>query len=204
MPLVRRTTRPGNGVTASGICGAVLAGGSSSRFGSDKFLHPFERTTMGRRAIEVLARAGAERVLIVSADPDHDTHGALRVAGAREGNGPLGALVDTFEFLRSGTLVTLPCDVPLIRATDVASLLASCRGDVDVVLAEADGIHPTVASWNVERCLAPLRTVYDGGERALHRAVEVLRRGFVVLPAERLLNVNTCDDLADVRGSRTR
>lgn len=191
-------------MTRRGVTGAVLAGGSSTRFGGDKFLHPFGPTTMGRRAVEVLALAGVERVLVVSGNPTHDTAGADRVAGAREGNGPLGALVDTLGLLGVGTLVTLPCDVPYLGPSDVEALLDTCGDDVDVVLAESGGVHPTIGAWSVERCLVPLGNAYDAGERALHRAVSILRCVRVGLPAEHVRNVNTREDLAVERGVSAR
>jgi molybdopterin-guanine dinucleotide biosynthesis protein A len=191
-------------VTRIGVTGAVLSGGSSTRFGSDKFLHPFGQTTMGMAAIDVLRSSGVERVLVVGVDPAHDTPGTTRIAGTREGNGPLAAILDTLEFLGDGVLITLPCDVPYLATDDVAALLDSLGEGIDVVVAEADGIHPTVAAWSVESCTGPLRDAYSSGERALHRAITQLRMAAVVLDAERLRNVNTRDQLSGDHGAMRR
>lgn len=191
-------------MTRSVLTGAVLAGGASSRFGSDKFTYPLDDTTMGGRALGVLHALGVDRLLVVSPDPAHGAPDATRIAGPREGHGPFAAVLDTLESIADGVLVTLPCDLPAIEAADLRLVVEALDDGCDVAYAEADGPHPTVAAWNVQACLEPLRLVYLGGERALHRAIAGVRSRGVELRPECLHNVNTREQLLGMRGTPTR
>jgi molybdopterin-guanine dinucleotide biosynthesis protein A len=177
-------------------CGAILAGGQSTRFGEDKFLFLYEGRAMGLRAMDALVGVCGDRLWLQGGRSEYAqlTGLALR-SGTHEGAGPLGAVVDALLACTQNILVTLPCDVPMVTAREVAVLVNSLEdGDDMVVACVDDGAsalrrHWLVAAWNVS-CTAALLERFEEGERAVHRAVESLRIREIEFASNILVNVN--------------
>lgn len=104
------------------ILGAVIAGGRSSRFGSDKA----EAHYRGRKLIDyVISGLAAQTDALVVCGRCLDGHECL-ADRPRSGLGPLGGLAAALnhaEFLRFDGVLTSACDTPLVPA-DLSSQLA--------------------------------------------------------------------------------
>lgn len=172
--------------------GFVLAGGRSSRFGSDKFDHVVDGRTMGERAIDALSALDSVTVVGPRRGP---VAGASCWSGRREGEGPLGPLIDVLERCGTGLAVVLACDYPWVGGALVGRLVAALAGDVDVALADDGRPHWLVGAWRAERAVGVLRTAWDSGERSIHRAAEGLARAAVGAGPSELLNANRRADV---------
>lgn len=173
------------------VCGALLAGGASSRFGEDKFVYEYEGEALGLRAARALSGVANAGCWLQGGRSEHATLTGFEIrAGSREGTGPLGALVDALECCPSDVLVSLPCDMPDICSDDVARLVASLSPDVDAAVAVADSRHHwLVAAWNVGS-RGVLSRAFDSGERSIHRAVGSMLIVGVPMDERVLTNVN--------------
>jgi len=172
--------------------GFVLAGGRSSRFGSDKFDHVVDGRTMGERAIDALSALDSVTVVGSRGGP---VAGASCWSGRREGHGPLGPLIDVLERCGTGLAVVLACDYPWVGRPLVASLVAALAEDVDVALADDGRPHWLVGAWRAERAVEVLRAAWESGERSIHRAAEGLVRVAVGAEPSELLNANRRADV---------
>jgi molybdopterin-guanine dinucleotide biosynthesis protein A len=184
----------------SGVLGAVLVGGRSSRMGRDKALIEIGGVALVDRLAAVLVDAGCDPVVAVG--PAH-LAGAVDVAIDRHpGQGPLGAIITALEAAavhRCAAALVVAVDLPDLDAATVAQLLAASPGasaapDPVVVMAATDRREPLVALWTVS-CMAPLRTQFDNGTRAVHRALDALTVVEVPVDARRVRNANTPDQL---------
>lgn len=174
-----------------GVCGALLAGGASSRFGSDKFVYEHDGEALGIRAARALAGVATLGCWLQGGGEEHARLTGWEVRrGVREGSGPLGALIDALECCPADVLVSLPCDMPGIRSADLARLVEFVTPDADAAVATADSRHQwLVAAWNV-RILDELRSTFDAGERSMHRAVRSLHIVDVPMDEGVLANLN--------------
>ena len=102
--------------------GVVLAGGRSTRFGSDKFLYPYEGTEMGLRAIRSLQPV-VDRIVVAGRRDLPDSWHAHPVFGEREGSGPLGAILDASEHSPARRVVVVPCDMPNLTSAAIDKLI---------------------------------------------------------------------------------
>ncbi|MET3709664.1 molybdopterin-guanine dinucleotide biosynthesis protein A [Sphingomonas trueperi] len=169
--------------------GAILAGGLSRRFGSDKALAPLD----GRALIDHVAAALA---------PHCD--GVILCGRAGEGGvpdrpaaglGPLGGLnAALHEAAARGAarVLVAPCDTPLLPAALLEALVAH---DGSCFVAQL----PVLGIWDA--ALAPLCDAYiASGARtsmkawAAHAGAEAIDWG-AAIP-----NINSCDDLSRVTG----
>jgi len=133
---------------APGVSGFVLAGGASSRFGSDKARARYRGRTLVDRALTTLEEvAGPVRVVArepwrVPADGPAGVHGM--VVGERPGMGPVEGLRVALRACPSDWALVAGVDMPGLSAAALRSLLDGRADDVDVVcFAEASGRrHP--------------------------------------------------------------
>lgn len=167
------------------ILGAVLAGGQSSRFGSDKALAEFDGRTLLSRAVDALS-GWCDYVVVVgrAAAP-----APTLPDWPRPGMGPLGGLAGALRFAADERYTTvLSCGVDSLGLPDdLPDLLGAppaCLNAQPVV-----GLWPTSAAPQVEALL------HGDPPHSLYRLAELI--GARLVHTERApANVNTPGDLA--------
>lgn len=139
------------------VTGMVLAGGRSSRFGSDKA----RQIWRGRRLIDHAASAlrSVSSELLISAgsgQESYDVAGARTVTDRFAGCGPLGGLHAGLLYAASPWLLVLACDMPRVTAGFLRGMLAEIRGGLSCVVSQTpDGRrHPLCAAYHTS--LLPL------------------------------------------------
>lgn len=136
-------------VTDTAWTGVVLAGGRSSRMGSDKALLEWQGQPLLQHMQGLLHTAGAGRVVVSGDYPGDDI-----VPDRIRDIGPLGGVASVAEALPDGVLLLVPVDMPLLTP----ALLAT--------LADADGDCVCFAEY-----MLPMRLRLDGRARAWLRQV---------------------------------
>lgn len=171
--------------------GYVLAGGRSSRMGTDKGSLPWRGTTLIRYvATEVEAAAGS--VTIVGGGPIIG-YGVL--SDALAGAGPLGGIAAALEDTRAEWNLIVACDMPGIRRVALARLLQEAKDDVTLPVTSDGRMHPLCAVWH--RSAGPaVRQAVVGGVRRVTDVVKMLRFQTVVLEDGVMANVNTPEEWA--------
>jgi molybdopterin-guanine dinucleotide biosynthesis protein A len=95
----------------------ILAGGNSSRFGTDKAFVPFNNTTLIEHIIEQLNTIFTE-VIISAQDPLKYDHLHLTVCqDLLQKTGPLGGIHAGLKTANSDYLFVTACDMPFISKT---------------------------------------------------------------------------------------
>ena len=171
------TTIPLNGPR---ILGAVLAGGRSSRFGSDKAKAEWNGRRLADHAAALIAQH-VDRVVVVGGD------GEVADLPA-PGLGPLGGIAGALDYaMREGfsSVLTIACDMPRVPPSLVAALLRRAPA----YCAEA----PVLGHWP-----ADLGTALIDRLDSHDRSVSAWARANGALPiaaGEPIVNVNTPADL---------
>lgn len=167
------------------LLGAVLAGGMSSRFGSDKAMAVLDGGSLLDRVCAALAPQ-CDAVCVVG----RDTVGRNAVQdwpGA--GLGPLGGLAGALRHARDegfGEVLTSAVDIP-----DLPSDLAGQLGPGPAFVAD----QPVVGRWRTAD-LPLLEAILQGaGRRSMHAFARACSARPVALRAP-LANINTPEDLA--------
>lgn len=177
--------------------GAVLTGGASRRFGSDKALFRIDGVTLAERVCRALRDAGATEVFTVGGD-------ALALSGLGcfdhhvpdlwPGEGPLGGIVTALEVARSDVVVVMACDTPGVGSS-APQVLAGSIGRADVALGVVrDRDQPLSAAWQ-RRVAGSLRHAFESGERAPRRVVDAFDVVRVVLTAVDVDDIDRPDDV---------
>lgn len=171
------------------IAGLVLAGGRSSRFGSEKAVAPLNDRTLMEWALDAL-RPHCDAVA-VSARPASGAAGLASRLGlpvledaAGAPDGPLAGVAAGLRWaLARGAdhLATLPCDMPHAPA-DLVPRLAGARGEAFAAFATTrEGPYPLCAVWSVD-LLGALESELARGHPAVRRFLGDV--GAVAVPFE--------------------
>lgn len=179
----------------------VLAGGKSSRFGSNKSLADFGGTPMVQRVADNLREAFGTSPRLLGADDS--TMLALEYEnyqGPREGNGPLSAMLDAFEIAESEFVAFAPNDTPNFLSSDFEKLFREISQDNAQVVVASDAQehhrrHWLLSVWRKNGLIEHLSSQYSLGIRSVHEAVVGLHIQTVMFEPSKLLNVNYVSDM---------
>jgi molybdopterin-guanine dinucleotide biosynthesis protein A len=177
----------------SGVSGIVLAGGRSSRFGSDKLVAAIDGSTLLDRAVAGLAAVATDIVVVTapgadrSIDPIDPIDGAVRfVADPERHGGPLVGLLAGLEIVDAPLVIVAGGDMPHLRP-EVLGLLLRTLAAADpsfgaVALRTRGALAPLPVAVRAGAATDAARRLIGDGERRLrslfdHLATRVLEEG---------------------------
>ncbi|UJR84118.1 nitrate reductase associated protein [Sandaracinus amylolyticus] len=166
----------------------VLVGGRSARFGRDKLREPLDAGWLVDRAIAALRESTGRAVTLVGAcDPDVATRGDAQIDDAHEGHGPAGGVLTALE--RLGDVIVLPGDLPRVRASTIASVIAAAERAPEALVVRAKG-EPLVAVYR-RALVGRIAARIAEGRRSLHDLATPEETIEVDVREEELVNANT-------------
>ncbi len=179
------------------LLGAVLAGGRSSRFGSDKSRARLDGVTLLDRVRAVVGDVVGDVVVIGGV--------ASQVLEPEPGAGPLQAVIAALREARTRGLegaVVVGCDLPLLDAATVRKLAAPLAEGIVGRVPRVDGrLQVMAARWS-EAALEAMEGAWQAGERSLTRVCRTLPLEVGDdWDARALADVDTPDALAQVAAS---
>jgi len=151
---------------AAGVTGVILAGGQSSRMGSNKALLPYR----GGRFIESIHRQLAELfedlLLVTNAPEQFSFLGCRMVPDLYPGMGALAGLHAGLYHSRTPHIFAVACDMPYLNDTLIRALLAR-RHQADVIIPESgQGLEPLHAVYGTG-CLPAMEQALLSGRRRI-------------------------------------
>jgi len=108
---------------AQPITGLILAGGKSTRLGTDKVVLPLSGRTLLARMVTLASRF-CPQVWISGRNPENLDVNAPWLPDDQPGMGPLGGILTGLQRI-GGPLLVLACDLPLLDEATVSKLLAA-------------------------------------------------------------------------------
>lgn len=179
--------------------GWVLAGGRSSRMGTDKALLEIDGRPLLLRVADRLSQVCGSVAII--GNPDRYANSGLRVVpDSFPGLGPLAGIEAALAATSAEANLIAACDMPSLDAGNLQALFEA-GGDC-AIPQHADGkIEPLCAVYQ-RRCHARVRELLESGIRGVTEALRLLETdGFAlryvqVTARETFANLNTPEDLA--------
>ncbi|MDH3365222.1 MAG: molybdenum cofactor guanylyltransferase [Thermoplasmata archaeon] len=191
------------------ITGAVLAGGTSSRFGSEKAVAPFRSASMIMHVLRVLSETTDETLVAVA--PGKGTHyrnllddEVFVVEDDEYGIGPIKGLVTALGAARGDYVLISPCDTPLLRREVCEITISRAKGFDGAVPVVRGFLEPLHACYSRSKCLNAFIKSLEEGMRRPKDAYHLLNLATVEEADLRrvdphltsFLNVNSEEDLA--------
>jgi molybdopterin-guanine dinucleotide biosynthesis protein A len=189
------------------LTGAVLAGGHSSRFGSNKALFAPDGETLISKAADLLhplvrevlvsaSHANAEAYAFLGLDIVEDLHPDC---------GPLGGLEALLDRCTTPWLLILTCDMPYVNSDALWTMIHHAQQSDDsfkqgtlpqaLVWQQNDGSVSPFPMLIERRALPVLRSRMSAGRRSMKDLLGALDTYYIIAPSDRLLsNINRPED----------
>lgn len=191
------------------LTGAILAGGHSSRFGSNKALFAPDGETLISKAAGLL-RSVAREVLVSASQTnagDYDFLGLKIVVDQHPDSGPMGGLEALLQRCTTPWLLVLTCDMPFV---DRAALMTMINHTEQADTALCQSGRPRALAWQrcdgsispfpllIERSALPkLQSRMRTGSLSMKGLLSDLDTYYIMSPNNRLLsNINRPEDWA--------
>jgi len=176
------------------ITGIILAGGKSSRMGTDKGLMTLHGKPMIQHIIDPMAKI-CQRILVVSGNPIYGMFGFELIADEQPDYGPVMGILSGLRRSSTDLNLVLGCDAPFV-GFDLMKQLVLKSGKADVITASStNGLHPLIAVYR-RRCIETFEEAVANDERPLKMVIKQLMVEKLIVENEHLvLNVNTRNDL---------
>jgi molybdopterin-guanine dinucleotide biosynthesis protein A len=126
----------------------ILAGGKSSRMGTDKGLVLMNEIPMIERVIKTVKKAGLSEIIIVSNNTEYKQFGFPVFPDVIPGKGPLGGIYT--GLLKSSTVknLILSCDVPFINETVLKLLIRNGLKSKVTIVKYENRIHNLIGIYD--------------------------------------------------------
>ena len=189
-----------------GVTGVILAGGHSSRMGSNKALLPHRGATLIEGIYRMLAELFEEVILVTDTPEQYQFLPCPKVPDLFPGKGVLAGIHAGLLRSREPAIFVVACDMPHLNAELIRHLISLSEGVDFVYPMSAGGFEPLHALYG-KGCLPVLEELLKSDEK---RVISLLPRVRVreVPPEEVALfdpefasfvNINTPDDYYRLR-----
>jgi len=151
----RRQTVMERELVTSRFSATVLAGGRSSRMGTDKAFLRLGNDLLIERQLRCLRESGAAEVLISGrAEADYSRFGATVVRDDFPQSGPLAGVAAALRASSSSLLFVLAVDMPRMTPAMILKILSRCENGAGCVPFDDHGFQPLGAAYPIS--LQPL------------------------------------------------
>jgi molybdopterin-guanine dinucleotide biosynthesis protein A len=190
----------------SGISSIILAGGRSSRFGSDKATARLadDKITFLERAITLASSISSD--VLVAGEPRSDTYPqepVRWVPDTQPHQGPLAGLISTLPFRRFDRCIVLAVDQPLVTHGHLTLLMESAVPKMPTCFKSGERIEVLPLYLPSRDAMAGITDQYGRGIRSLWKALDAT--GLTVVRANSktafaLQDVDSPEDFSRVGG----
>lgn len=161
----------------------ILAGGQSSRMGTDKALLNLNGQSLLAHMQQLALATGACEVLVSRNQPGF-------IADQAQQQGPLAGILAALEHCQSAQLLVLPIDTPLLSTLSLQRLLRHAAGQAacfaNSPLPCVLPVSPTLS--------AMISKQLQNGQRSVKALLAELKARTLPAPTTELLNTNTPQD----------
>jgi molybdopterin-guanine dinucleotide biosynthesis protein A len=171
--------------------GAVLAGGASSRMGSDKAALEYGDAPFIEHVIATMSLA-VDEIVVCGGEYDGP---AIVLPDAFHNAGPLAGILAAFEHAGGRPIVVVPTDMPLVTVELIRRLADPQLNGAEARLARAgDQIQPLCAAYGPE-VISIVEDRVRGSHRSAMGLIDALTPvTYIESDARTLMNVNTPED----------
>ena len=184
-------------VSKNSITGIILAGGKSSRMGSDKGMLKLNGKMFIEYVIDAL-KPIVDDIIIVSNNPDYNQFRCQRFEDKIKDSGPLAGLYSGLKYSKTEYNLVLSCDIPMITTEVLCNLISTDYENYEVTQIQSNNkTMPLIAIYKKE-CMYECLELLKQNERRLRVAVNQFNTKTILIDSrfdQFVKNVNTIEDL---------
>lgn len=182
------------------ITGIILAGGKSTRMGTDKGFLLLNDKLFVQYSIDALAPLVSE-IIIVSDNSEYDVFGLKRINDITKNAGPVAGICSGLEVSSTEYNLILSCDIPLITSEVLQKLIDNIDDTSEIIQIESKGKSMPLIAIYKKDVINTFNTFLKNDERRLRVAIKNCISKNIVLEKEQeftTMNVNTQNELKTV------
>ncbi|MDO5981055.1 molybdenum cofactor guanylyltransferase [Flavivirga spongiicola] len=179
------------------ITGIILAGGKSSRMGTDKGFLVLNEKSFIQRSIDAI-KPLVSNIIIVSDNPDYDILSYERVTDTIKDAGPIAGICSGLDASQTNYNLVLSCDIPLIKTEILEKLIMNIDTNSDIIQIESNGKAMPLIALYKKQCSIIFNNLLKTDEKRLRMAVSQCRVKNIPLDNNdynTTMNVNTKEEL---------
>lgn len=183
-------------ISKNNITGIILAGGKSSRMGTDKAILLLKEKTFIQHII-VAMKPLVNNMIIVSDNPNHEEFEIERIEDVIKDAGPLAGIYSGLQHSNTDYNLVVSCDVPLITTEVLRQLINNHEVNYDVIQLESHQKTMPLTAIYKKPCEQLIKDLLDKGERRVRYAVSQLTTKTLMLDdklSSALKNINTKEE----------
>lgn len=191
-----------------GLSVAIIAGGRSSRMGTDKGLVMLAGKPMIQRVIDASAELGQDETLLVTNQPDaYARFGLPMFSDILPDKGSLGGIYTALKVARNPAVLVLACDMPFLNTGLLHLMIARWSDSVDIVVPRVEGYPQALHAIYRTSCIPPIEAQLEADQLKIIRFYGKMRVHYLDEPDYTALdpeglafsNLNTPEELEQAR-----
>lgn len=182
----------------------ILAGGKSSRMGTDKGLVKLAGITFTQHILDKFSRY-ADHVYISSANTEYACYGHELIPDSVPSCGPLSGIISGLEHAKSEWVLIVSCDLPLVDLRFYNVLINTAdKINYDVCVFANQSVFQPLFGLYRKSCLSYFKTQFNAGHYSVTSCIKSLRLLEVDplehgLPIEYLNSINSIEELNRIK-----
>ena len=152
-----------NRESLSEVSGIILAGGKSSRMGTEKALIEYGAQRLIDTALKVFRELFPEIIIVANAPCDYLDQDTVVVTDIFPGKGPLGGIYTGLFFASNEYAFVAACDMPFLDPAFIRYMTSLINGYDIVVPRSSSGSEPLHAVYS-RKCLNRISSLLGSGE----------------------------------------
>lgn len=177
------------------VTGVILAGGRSSRFGSNKALTTFRGIPLIDRVLNVMAPLFEDLLIVTNTPEEYARLNVPLVEDIEPYQGPLGGVFSALRRAANDRVFAVACDMPLLDARVIQGIIQSA-GDATAAIPVHDGIREYLMALYSRRLMPEICRALGDGRLSLKEFC-FQTRGIEWIPVDgaSCVDINTREEL---------
>jgi len=177
--------------------GVIMAGGKSSRMGSDKGLLPFRGKLLIQYSIDLL-KSFCSELLISTQNEEYAQFGIPLVKDEIPDCGPIGGIHSALKASKNNYIVAIGCDMPFVTTSTIQLLMEKVEA-YDCIVPSVNGkLEPLCAIYS-KSLIDKIEENISNGEFAMNRLIKGSKHLLIIFEENSpdFKNINTLNELND-------
>lgn len=179
------------------ITGIILAGGKSSRMGTDKGFVFYNNKTFIEHIITAIQPL-VDEIIIISNHENYDQLGLKRYDDLIKNAGPLAGIYTGLHHSKTENNLVVSCDVPLINTEVLSKLIEKINDSSEIIQLQSNGKNMPLIAIYRKSCEAIFLEELKLDQRKVQEALKKCKVQTVVIDSvleKHTTNINTKKDL---------
>ena len=162
-----------------GVTGVILAGGKSSRFGSNKAFADVNGRQLIERVIAIMGSVFDELIIITNDPGEYSSLGLSMHEDLIKGLGPLGGIYTGLEKMPDRFGFFVACDMPFLNEDLIRYITEMNSNEYDAVVPKIDWKMEPLHSLYSKTCLPSIKRLIESGECMINKFFQSIRTRFI-------------------------